>query len=75
MTLIGEVQGKDCILVDDMIDTAGTICQASKTLKENGAKRVYGFATHGLFSGPAAERIKQSEFEQIVVTDSVQQSE
>jgi ribose-phosphate pyrophosphokinase len=53
MQLIGDVKGKDCILVDDMIDTAGTICQAAKTLKENGAKRVYGFATHGLFSGPA----------------------
>lgn len=57
MQLIGNVEGKTCIIVDDMIDTAGTLCEAAKTLKQNGATKVYAFATHGLFNGPAADRI------------------
>lgn len=71
MQLIGNVEGQECVLVDDMIDTAGTICLAAKTLKEHGATKVYGFATHGLFSGPAGDRVRDSAFERIVVSDSV----
>lgn len=69
--LIGDVQGKQCIIVDDMIDTAGTLCAAAKTLKDMGATDVYAFATHGIFSGPAAERISMSEFKKVVTTDSM----
>lgn len=57
MQLIGDVKGKTCIIVDDMIDTAGTLCEAAKVLKANGASKVYAFATHGIFSGPAGQRI------------------
>ena len=72
MTLIGNVEGKTCIIVDDMIDTAGTLCEAAKTLKKNGAAKVYAFATHGLFSGPAGDRIaKTPELEKVVTTDSL----
>lgn len=69
--LIGEVKGKECLIIDDMIDTAGTICAAANLLAENGAKAVYGFATHGVFSGPAYERIEQSSFEKVIVTDTL----
>lgn len=71
MTLIGNVDGKVCILVDDMIDTAGTLCEAAKTCKVNGAKKVYAFATHGLFNGEAGNRIAASPIEKLVTTDSV----
>ena len=54
-----------------MIDTAGTLCEAAKTLKENGADKVYAFATHGLFNGTAAERIASSVLEKVVTTDSI----
>jgi ribose-phosphate pyrophosphokinase len=71
--LIGNVKGKTCIIVDDMIDTAGTLCLAAKYLKEKGgAKEVYAFATHGVFSEPAADRIKESVLKKIVTTDSMQ---
>ncbi|HTH72282.1 MAG TPA: ribose-phosphate diphosphokinase [Candidatus Pristimantibacillus sp.] len=69
--LIGDVKGKTCVLIDDMIDTAGTICAAADLLAERGAKQVYGVATHGIFSGPALERIKQSAFTKIIVTDTL----
>ena len=71
MELVGNVEGKVCILVDDMIDTAGTLCEAAKVLKDNGAKKVYAFASHGLFSGPAAERIRDSALERVVTTNSI----
>lgn len=71
MTLIGNVKGKTCILVDDMIDTAGTLCEAAKALKDNGAKEVYAFATHGLFNGVAADRIANSELKKVITSDSV----
>lgn len=72
MQLIGNVEGKTCIIVDDMIDTAGTLCEAAKTLKQNGATKVYAFATHGLFNGPAADRIAATkELEKVVTTDSI----
>ena len=54
-----------------MIDTAGTLCEAAKTLKENGAKEVYAFATHGLFSGPAGDRIANSELKKVITSDSI----
>ena len=71
MTLIGNVKGKTCIIVDDMIDTAGTLCKAAETLKEMGATKVYAFASHGVFSGKAAENIKGSVLEKVVVSDSM----
>jgi ribose-phosphate pyrophosphokinase len=69
--LIGDVTGKDCVIVDDMIDTAGTFCAAADILKEKGAKRIYGLATHGIFSDPALQRIEDSAFEKVVVTNTV----
>lgn len=71
MNVIGDIEGKTCILVDDIIDTAGTICQAAKTLKQMGAKKVYGCATHGVLSGPAIERLMESELEEFIISDSI----
>jgi ribose-phosphate pyrophosphokinase len=71
MVLIGDVKGKTCIIVDDMIDTAGTLVAAAKLLKESGAAKVFAFATHGIFSGPAAERIANSDLEKVITTDSM----
>ena len=69
--LIGDVTDKICILNDDMIDTAGTLCAAAATLQARGAKKVYACATHGIFSGPAYERIENSCFEEVIVTNAV----
>jgi ribose-phosphate pyrophosphokinase len=69
--VIGEVDGRRCVLIDDMIDTAGTIVAAAEILKEKGATEVWGMATHGLLSDPAIDRLKNSEFERIVITDTV----
>ena len=69
--LIGKVEGRNCVIIDDMIDTAGTFCAAADMLKEKGAKTIHGLATHGIFSEPALERIEQSAFEKIVVTNTV----
>ncbi|MTV25903.1 ribose-phosphate diphosphokinase [Nitriliruptoraceae bacterium ZYF776] len=71
LDVIGDVDGKTAILVDDMIDTAGTICGAAALLKERGASRVIACATHPLFSGPAAERLATSEIERVVVTNTL----
>ncbi len=71
--LIGDVAGKDCVVIDDIIDTGSTLGPAAELLKKNGAKSIYGVATHGLFSGPALERIKQSAFSEIIVTDTLPQ--
>ncbi|CRH01148.1 phosphoribosylpyrophosphate synthetase, putative [Plasmodium relictum] len=71
MDLVGNVYDSDVIIVDDMIDTSGTLCEAAKQLKKHGARRVFAFATHGLFSGPAIERIENSPLEEVVVTDTV----
>ena len=57
--------------MDDMVDTAGTLCKAAKELKEKGARRVYAFITHGIFSGPAAQRIRESDLEAIICTDTM----
>ncbi len=71
MTLIGDVKDKDVIIVDDIIDTAGTIVKAGQLIMDNGAKSVRAFATHAVFSGPAMERIENSVFNEVVVTDSI----
>jgi ribose-phosphate pyrophosphokinase len=71
MNIIGEVRGKSCVLVDDMIDTAGTLCQAADTLKQRGATTVVAYITHPVLSGPAVDRIEQSELDELVVTDTI----
>lgn len=69
--VVGDVEGKTCILVDDMIDTAGTIVQAAEALMVHGAARVIGAATHPVLSGPAADRLNSSPFEEVIVTDTL----
>ena len=71
MHLIGDVKGKVAIILDDMIDTAGTLTQAAKALKENGAASIFACATHGVLSGPAIERINGSDIEEVVLTDTI----
>jgi len=71
MTVIGDVEGKDVIIVDDMIDTAGTITKAANLMKSKGARTVRAFAAHGVLSGPAVERIENSELEEVYFTDSI----
>jgi ribose-phosphate pyrophosphokinase len=73
MQMVGDVSGCVCLLIDDMIDTAGTLTKAAALLKENGATKVYAFATHGLFSDPALDRINKSVLEEVCVTDSLPQ--
>ena len=68
---MGDVSGRVCVLVDDMIDTAGTICSAAEQLAERGASQIVAAATHGVFSGPAAERLSESPVEKIIVTDTL----
>lgn len=72
MNIIGEVKGKTCIMVDDMIDTAGSICAGAQALIDAGAKEVYAAATHPLFSGPAIERLVASPIKEVVVTNTIQ---
>ena len=71
MNIIGDVQGRTCLIVDDMIDTANTLCKAASALKERGAERVLAYATHPVFSGEAATRIASSDIDQVVVTDTI----
>jgi ribose-phosphate pyrophosphokinase len=71
MNIIGEVEGKSCVLVDDLVDTAGTLCHAAKALKDVGAKRVVAYITHPVLSGPAVARIEASELDELVVTDTI----
>jgi len=71
MNIIGDVKGKDVILIDDMVDTAGTMVKAAKALKEKGANTVRAYATHGVLSGPAIERIKDSVLEELVISDTI----
>ena len=72
MNIIGDVNGKTCLMVDDMIDTAGTIVQGAEALYNHGAKRIIACCTHAVFSGPAIDRIKNSHIEQLVVLDTIQ---
>jgi len=71
MNVIGDVKGKTCIMVDDIVDTAGTLCTAAEALKEEGAKAVVCYITHPVFSGPAIERISSSHIDRMVVTDTI----
>jgi ribose-phosphate pyrophosphokinase len=75
MNVIGDVEGSDVILVDDMIDTAGTICQAARVLKERGAQKVYAVATHAVLSGPAITRLSESAIDRVIVTNTIPLSE
>lgn len=72
MNIIGDVKGKKCIMIDDMIDTAGTISKGAQALMDAGAEEVYASATHAVLSGPAIERLDNSQLKQVVVTDSIQ---
>jgi ribose-phosphate pyrophosphokinase len=69
--VVGEVQGRTCVLIDDMIDTAGTIVAAAEQLVDHGAAAVHAAATHGLFSGPAIDRLKNSVIDKVVVTNTL----
>jgi ribose-phosphate pyrophosphokinase len=71
MNIIGEVEGKNCVMIDDMVDTAGTLCHAAGALKENGAVSVDAYITHPVLSGPAVSRIKESALDHMVVTDTI----
>ena len=75
MNVIGDVNNKDCIIVDDIADTAGTLCNAASALKENGATKVYAYIVHPVLSGDAIEKISQSKLDQLVVTDTIPLSE
>jgi ribose-phosphate pyrophosphokinase len=71
MNIIGDVKGQTCILVDDIVDSAGTLCNAAAALMEHGAERVVGYVTHGVLSGGAIARINASALEEMVTTDSI----
>jgi ribose-phosphate pyrophosphokinase len=71
MNIIGEVEGKTCVLIDDIVDTAGTLCEAAKALKKQGAAKVVAYITHAILSGPAVSRINESLLDQVVVTDTI----
>ncbi len=75
MNIIGDIQDRTCLIVDDMIDTANTLCKAASALKARGAKRVLAYATHPVFSGEAVNRISESDIDQVVVTDTIPLSE
>lgn len=75
MNVIGEVEGKDCIIVDDIVDTAGTLCNAANALKDKGANQVQAYAVHPVLSGEAIEKINKSMLDQLVVTDTIPLSE
>ncbi len=75
MHIIGEVEGRTCVLVDDIVDTAGTLCKAAQALKDHGAAKVYAYCTHPVLSGPAIDNINGSAIDQLVVTDTIPLSE
>ena len=75
MNLIGDVEGKNCIIIDDMVDTAGTLSIVVSAIKARGAKAVYACCSHGLLSGPACERLDSTPLEELVITNSVKLSE
>ena len=72
MTVIGDVKDKVCLIIDDIVDTAGTLCKAAEVLMENGAKEVHSYITHGVLSGPAVERITNSVMKNLVITDTIE---
>jgi ribose-phosphate pyrophosphokinase len=71
MNIIGEVKGRSCLLMDDMVDTAGTLCRAADALKREGAVKVVAYCTHPVLSGGAVRRIEESQLDELVVTDSI----
>jgi ribose-phosphate pyrophosphokinase len=71
MHIIGEVKGRDCVIVDDMVDTAGTLCKAAAALKEHGARRVMAYCTHAVLSGNAIKNLTASQLDELVVTDTI----
>ena len=71
MNIIGEVKDRTCVIIDDMVDTANTLCQAANALKEHGAKSVIAYSTHAVLSGSAVERIQNSALDKLVVTDTI----
>ena len=75
MTVIGDVRGKTCLIIDDMVDTAGTLCKAAEVLMNSGAKEVHAYITHGVMSGPAVERVTASVMKSLVLTDSIRPTE
>ncbi len=75
MHVIGEIEGRNCVIMDDMIDTAGTLVKAAEVLKARGAKSVYAYCTHPVFSGPAVERIASSEIDEVVITNTIPMSD
>ena len=75
MHLVGDVRGKIAVILDDMIDTAGTLTQAAGAIKQHGASKIFACATHGVFSGPAIERINGSDIEEVVITDTIPQQD
>lgn len=75
MNIIGDVEGRNCVIMDDMVDTAGTLCKAAQVLKERGALRVFAYATHPVLSGGAGARVAASELDELVITDTIPLSE
>jgi ribose-phosphate pyrophosphokinase len=71
MHVIGEIEGRNCVIMDDMIDTAGTLVKAAEVLKDRGAKRVFAYCTHPILSGPAIERIANSQLDEVVITNTI----
>jgi ribose-phosphate pyrophosphokinase len=71
MNIIGDVEGRNCVIMDDMVDTAGTLTKAAFALKERGAKKVLAYCTHAVLSGPAIERITNSPLDELVVVDTI----
>jgi ribose-phosphate pyrophosphokinase len=71
MNIIGEVEGRTCLLIDDMVDTAGTLCQAAQALKDEGALKVVAYITHPVLSGNAVDRISKSALDELIVTDTI----
>jgi len=71
MNIIGEVEGRTCVIIDDMVDTANTLCAGAAALKEHGAEKVVAYCTHPVLSGPAVERINASVLDELVVTDTI----
>ena len=75
MNVLGDVENRDVILLDDMVDTAGTLCAAAEAIRDRGAKRIFAYATHPVFSGPAIARIAESAIDRVVVANTIPLSE
>jgi ribose-phosphate pyrophosphokinase len=71
MNIIGEVEGRSCVIIDDLVDTAGTLCQAANALKDHGAAKVVAYCTHPVLSGPAVTNLNNSRLDELVVTNTI----